>query len=296
MENCASTPLRADEKRGKSWSLTYPRPEPADGNDNDATFHPRLSSLKQDQLLRAAEAEIEENYQREKAEILEEMESNFQSEKWTLVAQAMSRIGPATYSAESVQAQYEKLNNTRKRPVAKDESNHDTLTDLPRQMTHTTGRETPKISTPSRSKFRRLDEASTKINQSADGAERKHQTVRKCGPQSRAEHSARMRKVWAKRRALGRSGHYGGRPKASTTAKQAKTALPTTKPNVGNPLTPTITQPSGQAQNSSSYPKQPVMVKDEAGREVNQHRHSLAHIIPAAALVQSGPKSLQASR
>ena len=285
MENFASTPLREDEKRGKGCSFTYPRLETADGNDNDATFHPRLSSLEQDQLLRAAEAEIEENYQREKADILAEMESNFQSEKWILVAQAMSRVGRATYSAESVQAQYEKLNNTRKRAVAKDESNRDTLINLPRQMPRAVGRETLKNSTPSGSSAGRLDEAPNAIKLPADGAERRHQKVRKCGPQSRAEHSARMRKVWAKRRALGTNGHYGGPPKASTTAKQAKMAFPTTKPNVGTPLTPTITQPSGQAQHSSSYQKQPTVVKDEAGREVNQHKHSLAHIIPAADLV-----------
>ena len=292
MENLASNPITADEKRGKGFSLTYPRLDPADGDDNDATFHPRLNSLKEDQLLRAAEAEIEENYQREKADILAEMESNFQSEKWVLVAEAMSRVGPATYSAESVQAQYEKLNSTRKRAVAKDKSNRDTLIKLPRQMPRAVGRENPKISTPSGSSVGRLDEASTKLNLPADEAERRHQTARKCGPQNRAEHSARMRRVWAKRRALGTNGHHGGPPKASTTAKQAKMALPTTKSNVGTPLPPTTTQPNGQAQNSSSYQKRPVMVKDEAGREVNQHKHSLAHIIPAAALVQSGPNTL----
>ena len=292
MENIASTPLRADEKRGKGCSLTYPQLETADGNDNDATFHPRLSSLEQDQLLRAAEAEIEENYQREKADILAEMESNFQSEKWILVAQAMSRVGPVTYSAESVQAQYEKLNNTRKRAVAKDESNRDTLINLPRQMPRAVGRETPKNSTPSGSSAGRVDEAPNAINLPADGSERRHQKVRRCGPKSRAEHSARMRRVWAKRRALGTNGHYGDPPKASTTAKQAKMALPTTKLNVGTPLTPTITQPSGQAQHSSSYQKQPIVVKDEGGREVNQHKHSLAHIIPAADFVQSGSKTL----
>ena len=292
MENCTSTPLRADEERGKGCSLTYLPLEAADGNDNDATFEPRLSSLKEDQLLRAAEAEVEEIYQREKADILEEMESNFQSEKWILVAQAMSRVGPATYSAESVQAQYEKLNNTRKRAGAKDESNRDTLINLPRQMPRALGRETPKVPTPSGPSTGRLDEAPNAIKSPTDGAERRHQTVRKCGPQNRAEHSARMRRVWAKRRALGTNGHHGGPPKASTTAKQAKMALPTTKPNMGTPPTPAITQPSGQAQNSSSYQKPPIMVKDEAGRDVNQHKHSLAHIIPAAALVQSGPKTL----
>ena len=292
MEHLPSTTNTANEKHFRGCSLTYPRLDPADGDDNDATFHPRLSSLEQDQLLRAAEAEIEENYQREKADILAEMESNYQSEKWVLVAEAMSRVGPATYSAESVQAQYEKLNSTRKRAVAKDESNRDTLIKLPRQMPRAVGREIPKISTPSGSSVGRLDEASTKINLPADRAERRHQTVRKCGPQNRAEHSARMRRVWAKRRALGTNGHHGGPPKASTAAKQAKMALPTTKSNVGTPFPPTITQPNGQAQNSSSYQKRPVMVKDEAGREVNQHKHSLAHIIPAAALVQSGAKSL----
>ena len=295
MENLASTPLRADQKRGKSLSLTYPRLETADVNDNDATFGPRLSSLKEDQLLRAAEAEIEENYQREKADILAEMESNFQSEKWILVAQAMSRVGPATYSAESVQAQYEELNNSRKRNVAKSERNRDPSINLPRQIPHAVRRKTHKVSARSGSGAGRLDEAPNTINLPADGAERRRQTVRKFGPQNHAEHSARMRRVWAKRRALGTDGHRGGPPKASTTAKQAKMGLPTIKLNVRNPLTPTITRPSGQAQNSS-YQKQAVMLKDEAGREVNQHKHSLAHIIPAAPLVQSGPKQPSASR
>ena len=292
MENFASTPLRADEKRGKGCSITSPRLEGADGNENDATFHPRLSSSDQDQLLRATEAEIEENYQREKAEILAEMESNFQSEKWILVAEAMSRVGPATYSAESVQAQYEKLNSTRQRAVTKDESNRDTLISLPRQMPRAVGRETPKISNPSGSSAGRLDEAPNAINLPADRAERRHQTVRKSGPQNRAEHSARMRRVWAKRRALGTNGHHGGPPKASTTAKQAKMAMPTIKPSVATPLPPTFTRPSGQAQKSSSHQKQPIKVKDEGGREVNQHKHSLAHIIPAAAPIQSGPRTL----
>lgn len=292
MENFASTPLRADDKSGKGCSLTYPRLETVDVNDNDAIFDPRLSSLKEDQLLRAAEAEIEENYQREKADILAEMESNFQSEKWILVAQAMSRVGPATYSADSVQAQYEKLNSTRKRAVPKDESNRDPSTKLPRQMPRAVRRKTHKISARSGSSARRVNEAPNTINLPAAGAERRLQAARKCGPQNHAEHSARMRRVWAKRRALGTNGHHGGPPKASTTAKQAKMALPTTKPNVGNPPLPTITRPSGQAQNSSSYQKQALMVKDEAGREVNQHKHSLAHIIPAAPVVQSGPRTL----
>ena len=296
MENLAGTPLRADQKRAKGHSLTYPRLETADVNGNDATFDPRLSSLKEDQLLRAAEAEIEENYQREKADILAEMESNFQSEKWILVAQAMSRVGPATYSAELVQAQYEKMNNTRDRAVAKDESNRDPSTNLPQRMPRAVRRKTHKVSARSGSGAGRLDKTPNTINLPADGVERRRQAVRKCGPQNHAEHSARMRKVWAKRRALGTDGHRGGPPKASTTAKQAKMALPTIKLNVRNPLAPAITRPSGQAQNSSPYQKQAVNVKDEAGREVNQHKHSLAHIIPAAPVVQSGPRPLSASR
>ena len=292
MENFASNALTADDKRRNGCSLTYTQLEPADGNENDAAFHPRLGSIEQDQLLRATEAEIEENYQREKADILAEMESNFQSEKWILVAQAMSRVGPATYSAESVQAQFEKLNNRRKQAGTRKESNRDTSINLPRQIPHAVGRGTPKIATPSGSSTGKLNKTPNATNLPADGAELRHQTVRKCGPQNSAEHSARMRRVWAKRRALGTDGHYGGPPKASTTAKQAKMALPVTKPNVGNPLPPTITQPSDQAQNSSPYQKPPVVVKDEASRDVNQHKHSLAHIIPAAAPGQSGPRTL----
>ena len=287
MENFASTPHRAHEKRGKGHSLMDPQLEPADGNDNEATFDPRLSSSKQDQLLRVAEAEVEENYQSEKAEILAEMESNFQSEKWILVAQAMSRVGPATYSAESVQAQYEKLNKTCKRAITKDERNRDTSIHVPRQMPHAVEADTPKISTPSRSRA---------IGK-PDETERRHRLILKCGPKNRAEHSARMRRVWAKRRALGTNGHHGGPPKASTAAKQAKMALPAAKSNVATPPTPAITQLSGLAQGSLSYQTQsPLVVKDEAGREANLHKHSLAHIIPAAAMVQSGSKTREASR
>ena len=292
MENIAGTPLRADEKRGRGFSLTYPRLETADVDDNDANSHPRLSSSEEDQLLRAAEAEVEKNYQREKAEILEEMESSFQSEKWILVAEAMSRAGPATYSAESVQAQYERLDKTRKGATANNESDRDTLINLPRQMPRAVGRRTPKVSTLSGSSAGRLDQAPNAINLPTDGADCRQQTARKSGPQNRTEHSARMRRVWAKRRALGRNGHHGGPPKASTAAKQAKLALPATKTNVGTPLPPTITQSSGQARNATSYPKQRIMVKHAAGREVNQHKHSLAHIIPAAAPFQSGPRTL----
>ena len=248
-----------------------------------------MSSLKQDHLLLATEAEIEEKFQQEKADILAEIESNFQSEKWGLVAEAMSRAGTATYSAELVQARYERLTTKPKKAVAKDKVNPNTFLD-PRQTPRAVGRENPEIPTPSRSGTGRLDKASNAIDISADRAERGHQTVRKCGPQNHAEHSARMRRVWAKRRSLGTDGHYGGRPEASTIAKRAKLAVPTTAPSSGTSLTPAISYPSGHVQDSSSNEKQPTVLEEEVGRDANQHKYSLAQIIPAAALADNGPK------
>ena len=297
MENLASVRGTADGKVDKSCSLTHPRLEQADMSDDESTIHPKLSSGKQDQLLLAAEAEVEGNYQREKAEILAEIESNFQSVKWDLIAEAMSRAGSATYSAESVQARHEKLANESREAAAKEESKRATYTDLSRQDPSAVGGGKFETLAPSRSGAGRLTGASNAINSPADRVDRGHQKFRKSGPQKHAEHSARMRKVWAKRRALGTNGHHGGPPKASTTAKQAKMAFPTTKPNAGNSLAPTGICPSGQtAQDLLSNQKQPIIVEDQVGRDSNQHRHSLAHIIPAAAVVGSGSKRTTPAR
>ena len=192
----------------------------------------------------------------------------------------MSRTGSATYSAESIQAQYERLI---KKPKGAEDKNNDIFTDLARRTPHAVGRGKPEMSTPSRSGAGRLDEASNAINSPADGADRRHCTVRKPGPQNHAEHSARMRRVWAKRRALGTNGHRGGPPKASTIAK-AKEVVPTTTPSAGTSLAPA----TKHQKDSLPSQTQPIMLEGKVGRDANQHQQSLAQIVPAAALVASG--------
>lgn len=291
MRNLARTRVKTDERLDKVRTLPRLRLKADNVSELTSTGHLEPSSLEQDQLLLAAEAEIESNFQQEKADILAEIESNYQSEKWGLVAEAMSRAGPATYSAELVQAQYEKLAARSKKPVVKGKIDRDTFTNLPRQTPRAMGRGNLDSPTASRYGAERLDEASNAIDISADGAERGHETVRKFGPRNHAEHSAKMRQVWAKRRALGTDGRYGGVPDASTIAKRAKIAACTTAPGAETPPAPAISQPSGHAQHSSSKPKQSIVREDGVRRDANQHKHSLAQIIPAAApLADSGPK------
>ena len=76
-------------------------------------------------LLLAAEAEIQENFEREKAGLIAEIDRNFQSEKWALVAEAMSRSGSASYPADLIRAQYELLTGNSQRPDAKTETKAD---------------------------------------------------------------------------------------------------------------------------------------------------------------------------
>ena len=201
----------------------------------------------------------------------------------------MSRTGSATYSAESIQAQYERLTKKPKGAVVREDKNNDIFTDLARRTPHAVGRGKPETSAPSRSGAGRLDEVSNAINSPADGADRRHCTVRKPGPQNHAEHSARMRRVWAKRRALGTNGHRGGPPKASTIAK-AKTVVPTTTPSAGASLAPATKHQSVHAKDSLPSQTQPVMLEGKVGRDANQHQQSLARIVPAAALGASGKK------
>ena len=284
MANLASTRFEADEKRDKVCSVTYPRLQPDSVSGNDSTNHPKLSSLEQDQLLIAAEAEVEETFQREKAEILAEIESNFQSEKWNLVAEAMSRTGPATYSAELIQAQYKRLTKKPKGAAAKHGKKENTFTPC---MIEGGKIET---STTSRSGAGRLVEASNAINLLRDGAERGQKTGRKNGPKNHEEHSAVMRKVWAKRRALGTNGHHGGPPKASTAAKKAKIAIPTITPNTATSLAPVVLSHNDHAPDSFSNQTQPIVLEEKVGCDATQHKQSLAQIIAAAAPVDSGPK------
>lgn len=296
MGNLARTRVKTNERLDKVRTLPDLRLEPDNVSEIIPTGYVKPSSLKQDQLLLAAEAEIEANFQEEKAGLLAEIESNYQSEKWALVAEAMSRAGSATYSAKLVQAQYERLTARPKKAVAKDRIDRDTFTDLPQQTPRAVGRENLEIPTTSRSGTGRLDEASKAINTSADRAERGHQVVHKFGPRNHAEHSARMRKVWAKRRALGTDGHYGGLPEASTIARRAKIAASTTAPSAKTYRVPAISHPSGHARDSSSNPKRSIVLEEGVGRDANQHKHSLAQIIPAAAPADSGPKDNEPPR
>ena len=295
MANLTSLRLRADEKPNKVYSVTYPHSESHDVSDDSSINNSELSSLKQDQLLLSAEAEIEENFQREKAYILAEIESNFQSEKWNLVAEAMSRTGSATYSAKSIQAQYERLIKKPKGTVVREDENNDISTDLAQRTPRAVGMGKPETSTPSRSGAGRLDEASNPISSPADEADRGHRTVRKCGPQNHAEHSARMRRVWAKRKALGTNGHHGGPPKASTLAK-AKKVVPVNTPSAGNSLAPVAIHQSVHAKDLLPSHTRPIVLEGKAGRDANQHQQSLAQIVPAAALVASGKKHNQPPR
>ena len=164
MANIASTPLEPDEERDSGSSLTYPRIDPENIGDNNSTTRSKLSSRKQDQLLLAAEAEIEENFQREKADIIAEIETNFQLEKWNLVAEAMSRNKSIRYSAELIQAQYERLTGHPKKASDKVEEDHDIFTDLPRRTTRTVRGRKTKASNPSKSGVGRPHEASNEIH------------------------------------------------------------------------------------------------------------------------------------
>lgn len=160
MANLARTRNAPEVVRGSHRSqLTYPLLEPDDGLDSSLINHPTSSSLKRGQLLLAAEAEVEEKFQREKADLIGEIENNFQLEKWNLVAEAMSRTGSAKYSAEKIQAQYDRLAGGLERAEAKEE-NPDSFTDLPRRTNRAFKGRTTETSMPSKSGVRRLDEAS----------------------------------------------------------------------------------------------------------------------------------------
>lgn len=281
MANLAGTELKSEEARDSGCSLTVRRLEPNDVSDNGPITHPRLSSQKQNKLLLAAEAEIEENFQREKADIVTEIDSNFQSEKWTLVAEAMSRSGSTHYPAQLVQAQYKSLTKVPERADAEDEENEKLLTNLRRRTTRTIRDSKTRTSTPSRSGVERVE-----------GAERGSKTTSKNKSQYCAEQSARMRSVWAIRRALGTN----GRPKASKIAKKAKMAIPCAAPNAGIPLGPTVTYQSGHSPDSLPNQTQPFVVGKEVRREANQKKQFLEQIIPAASQVDTGAIHIKPSQ
>lgn len=316
MANLSSTGLQSDKERNSDYSFTQPRLEYDDVSDHISITRHRLYSLKQDQRLLAAEAEIEEKFQCEKADIIAEMESNFQSEKWNLVAEAMSHTGSVRFSGELIQAQYEKLTRDPKRSDAKEEENHDTI-DLPRRtsraikrrradeasnVTIVQGKHAPSIPTthnsvrsiasslsqPQHARLflyqKRPDSKSQAIKStsgqksSADGAEPGHEKVRKDKALLSAEQSARSLRVWAKRRALGTHGRDGGPPKG----KKAKLAVRKAAPETGIPPAPTVTYQSGHSPDVLPKQTAPRVMEEEIRRDANQHKQSLAQIIPAA--------------
>lgn len=315
MANLTSTGLQPDEERNSHYSSTQPRLESDDVSDHGTITCHRLCSLRQDQRLLAAEAEIEERFQYEKADIIAEMESNFQSEKWNLVAEALSRTGSAHYSAKMIQAQYERLTRNPKRSYAKDEEIRDPSTDLPQRSACTFKRRRAETSSPSRSGVERLGEASNVTNlpqpqharlflyqkppdsksqatkptseqkSSADGAEPGHQTVRKDKSQVNAEQSVRALKAWAERR-------DGGPPKA----KKAKMAVPKAASKAGNHLAPTVTYQSGHSPKFLPNQTASREVGKEVCRDANQHKQSLAQIIPATPQTGSGQERIKSSK
>ena len=237
----------------------------------------------------AAEAEVEENFQREKADLLEEIESHFLAEKWNLVAKAMSRSGAASYSAKLIQAKYESLTKRSKKVHSKDENKSENSSLL--RATAAKAESHPEALTPSKP---RLGEIANVTTSPANGTERKAKKPVKSKSQVHQDHSERMRRVWAKRRALGRDGHRGGRPKAATIAKNAKT------PKINNAIvltanpwlapSPTPTYPSNHAPYSSTPKRsQPTTLQQKMSQDSDQHKKSLAYIVPAAPPKSSHP-------
>ena len=306
MANFANTRLESVKAQDSQRSLAYPLPEPDDVHDKDSIAYPTLSSPKQDQLLLAAEAEIEGNFQREKAELIAEIENNFQSEKWDLVAEAISRRGLAHYSARTIQAQFERLTRNPKSPDAKDKENFDTTYDLPPRTTHAVRGRKTETSTP--------DEASNATRLSQPQRPRlllyqkrpdfkiqvttamREKAIREDRSQAHAEHSARMLRVWAKRRAMGTDGYKGGPPKARATAKEAKVAVTKAAPNAGIPLAPTVTYQSGHSLESLPNQTVPMAIGKEVRRDVKQHKQPFAHTIPAAPHTDSDQERINTSK
>ena len=236
--------------------------------------------MKQNKLLLAAEAEVEENFQCEKADILAQMESNFQTEKWNLVAEAMSRTSSATYSAKAVRAQYERLKS----------KSDDDPTGLPRRTDGAVEEIHPE-STALRPDARRLNGTSDAIITPTNGAEHQRQKVPKSRLQLQIEHSERMRRVWAKRRAQGTDGRGG---MASKKARKAATITTLRSESSSAPVT---THQSAPTPDPLAKRTQPIVSEQEAGRAANQHRQSLAQIIPTTPQsVDSGLKQNKPSR
>ena len=200
------------------------------------------------------------------------MESNFQAEKWNLVAEAMSRNSPATYSADLIQAQYERVMGKSDNYTEGD----GTSTDLPRRTDGAAQEKQPGWSTPSRPGAGRLDETPNTITTPANHAEHGRQKEPKSRLQQQIEHSERMRRVWAKRRASGTDGRGGT---ASKKARKADSSTMTVK--LGSSSAPAVTpQQSAPIPEPLAKQTQPMVSEHEPGHAANQHRQSLAQIIP----------------
>ena len=218
------------------------------------------------------------------------MESAFQSEKWNLVAKAMSRTGLPTCSAEAIQARYETLTMKSKKADAEDGNKSDISSNLQRQTTRAIGVDFPGISASSRTDVEKVDEASTAMDVPAKGAERGRRVVSQGKTQHQIAHSDRMRKVWAIRRAKGTDGHRGGPPKAATIAKTARSGGPNTTPNTGASLAPAVPLQSSHTQDSLPKQTQPTFLHQDLSRDVNPHQKSLAQIVPATPQANGGPR------
>ena len=333
-------------------------------------------------LLLAAEAEIQENFEREKADIIAEIDCNFESEKWTLVAEAMSRNGSASYPADLIRAQYELLKGNPRNADAKNEETQNTSAHLPPLPRFVIMDRKTENSIPSRSEVGRVDQASiaTKLPQSqhpqrTDSKSQTTATIRgkksvdrsykceKCGKKyksqasliyhqefhlncssarslshkrtktnldnySDAEHkepsadrqgslanppnqrlsfpnstprnnptalpqvnriegapadedspSARMRRIWAIRRALGTNGRSGGPPKARGTAKKFETSLP-----------PTVTAQNGHSPAFSLSHVPPNTMEKDVRHDTSPEKQCHEQIMPATSQTVNGQK------
>ena len=330
-------------------------------------------------LLLAAEAEIRENFEREKADIIAEIDCNFELEKWALVAEAMSRNASASYPADLIRAQYELLTGNPQRADAKNEEKQNTSAHLPRRPMYVV---MDRKTETSRSGVGRVDEASiaTKSPQSQhsqrlDSKSETTATIRgkksvdrsykceHCGkkyksqasliyhqefhpncsstrpvshkrtkgdmdsysdavheepgadrqgsrtdppnsrlslanstprnnatalPQvSRIEDapadedlpSARMRRIWAIRRALGTNGRFGGPPKTSGTAKKVEMSF-----------APTVTYQNGHSPGLSPNHDPPNTMEKDIRHDTNPKKQCLEQITPATSQTVTVPK------
>ena len=329
-------------------------------------------------LLLAAEAEIQESFEREKADIIAEIDCNFESEKWALVAEAMSRNGSARYPADLIRAQYEWLTGNSQRADAENGENQNTCAHLPGRPTYIVMDRKTEISTPSRFGVGRLHQASIATNSPQSQHPQQSQTTatnrgknsvdksykcEQCGKKYRSQASliyhqefhpncistrpvshkrikrnldsysdagheepgadrqgsrakppnsrlsfpnstprnnptalpqvnrieeapanedsasARMRRIWAIRRALGTNGRSGGPPKASGTAKKVEMSL-----------TPTVTYQNGHSPALSPNQVPPNTMEKDVRHDTDPEKEYLEQIMPATSQTVTGQK------